>query len=331
MNSSSTLSAACWIALGLTAAASTAHAAGWADERNTPAVLVYEHAGGAGRSLNVTANIANLDSVGFNDEISSIEVLRGQWLFCEHADYKGKCITLGPGRHSIEAHFNDVISSIRMADSSSNSGWSTSTPSGSLAAYEHIDGGGRSITVTSAVTDLARQGFNDSISSLDIRQGTWQFCSDAEFGGRCITLGPGRHNVDAVMNDQISSMRPVNAASGYGQVQDSSAAVTLFQHAAFGGNSVAINGATADLGSLNFNDEASSIVVRIGRWEFCTDANFAGRCMLLGAGRHAVPAQFNDKISSVRPLDADGDRRPTSGTGNSGSSNSRKETYDIKF
>jgi hypothetical protein len=320
------------LGLAAVAAAAPAHAAGWNDDRNAP-VVVYEHAGGAGRSLNVVASMANLDSVGFNDEISSIEIRRGQWMFCEHADFRGKCITLGPGRHSIETYFNDAISSIRMADGgnsgwNNNGGWNSGTASGLVTVFEHSDQNGRSLAVNGAMADLSRNGFNDTISSVDIRQGTWQFCSDAEFGGRCITLGVGRHNMDAMMNDEISSIRQVSGNTGYGQNNGygGTGAVTLYQHIDFRGSSAQINGVVIDLSQQGFNDEASSIEVRSGRWEFCTDANFAGQCFVLGVGRHAVPSQFNDKISSVRPAGAVMDNRnPTPG------SNRRNETFDIKF
>ncbi|MBQ0937306.1 beta/gamma crystallin-related protein [Ideonella paludis] len=320
--------------LGMTALAAVAQAqaAGWNDDRNAP-VVVYEHAGGAGRALNVTGNMPNLDAVGFNDEISSIEVRRGQWLFCEHADFRGKCITLGPGRHSIETYFNDAISSIRMADGgnsgwNNNGGWSTGNVMGAVTIYEHIDSGGRSLAVNGPMTDLSRNGFNDSVSSVDIRQGSWQFCSDADFGGRCITLGPGRHNIDALMNDEISSIRQVAGNGGYGQggSYGGSAAVTLYQHIDFRGSSAQINGAAVDLSQQGFNDQASSIEVRSGRWEFCMDANFAGQCFVLGVGRHAVPSQFNDKISSVRPVGVAMDNRTPTPAGNR-----RNETFDIKF
>lgn len=313
--------------LGLTAATAVAQAqaAGWNDERDAP-VVVYEHAGGAGRALNVVGNMPNLDSVGFNDEISSVEIRRGQWLFCEHADFRGKCITLGPGRHSIEAYFNDSISSIRMADGSSN-GWNGGNVAGVVTVYEHTNQGGRSLAVNGALTDLSRNGFNDSISSVDIRQGTWQLCSDADFGGRCITLGPGRHNMDAVMNDEISSIRQVSSNGSYGPgIGAGAAAVTLYQHIDFRGSSAQFNGVAVDLSQQGFNDEASSIEVRSGRWEFCMDANFAGQCFVLGVGRHAVPSQFNDKISSLRPAGAVMDNRTPTPAGNR-----RNETFDIKF
>jgi hypothetical protein len=315
--------------LTIAAAVAPALAVGWNDDRNA-AVVVYEHAGGAGRTLNVVANIANLDSVGFNDEISSIEVRRGQWLFCEHADFKGKCITLGPGRHSIETYFNDAISSIRSADGSSggwnnNGGWNSGNVSGLVSVYEHIDQGGRTLAVNGPMTDLSRNGFNDEISSIEIRQGTWQFCSDADFAGRCITLGVGRHNVDKVMNDGISSIRQVTGNSGDGQA-NGSAAVTLYQHIDFRGRSAQFNGAAVDLSQQGFNDEASSIEVRSGRWEFCMDANFTGQCMVLGVGRHAVSSQFNDRISSLRPAGAVVDNRNPNAPGNR-----RNETFDIKF
>ena len=48
------------------------------------------------------------------------------------------------------------------------------------------------------------------VSSIVIRSGRWEFCTDADYHGRCQTLGPGSYGnlVDMGLNDQISSLRP---------------------------------------------------------------------------------------------------------------------------
>ncbi len=38
--------------------------------------------------------VRNLKAYGFNDRIVSVEILRGRWLLCEHADFRGDCIVL---------------------------------------------------------------------------------------------------------------------------------------------------------------------------------------------------------------------------------------------
>lgn len=78
-----------------------------------------------------------------------------------------------------------------------------------LRLYEHADFRGRSFSADRNVRDLERHGFNDLASSAVVQGGRWVVCSDARFGGTCITLRPGRYrNFDAMgINDQISSVR----------------------------------------------------------------------------------------------------------------------------
>lgn len=45
----------------------------------------------------------------------------------------------------------------------------------------------------------------------------------------------------------------------------------------------------------------SSIRISSGTWEFCSDANFQGRCMTFDKDvQSLVPMNFNDTISSMR-------------------------------
>jgi hypothetical protein len=63
-----------------------------------------------------------------------------------------------------------------------------------------------------------------------------------------------------------------------------------------------------------FNDRIGSIVVRRGRWEFCTDAGFRGNCRIYGPGEYrALGAGHNDAYSSARRV-----TRPGKGGGGKG-------------
>ena len=81
-----------------------------------------------------------------------------------------------------------------------------------------------------------------------------------------------------------------------------SAQVRLFQDDGFAGRSVAVDRNVRDLSRVGFNDEASSAVVRGGRWTLCSEARFRGRCVTLRPGRYASLREMglNDVVSSVR-------------------------------
>ncbi len=82
--------------------------------RSRHPVWLYEHGNFRGRTLRATGEISDLSSTGMNDVTSSIFVSVGTWQFCEHANYGGRCFTLGPGQYpEMPVGMNDTISSFR--------------------------------------------------------------------------------------------------------------------------------------------------------------------------------------------------------------------------
>src|SRR5258706_7640446 len=81
------------------------------------------------------------------------------------------------------------------------------------------------------------------------------------------------------------------------------AEMTIFSSPNFGGADMTIRGEARNLEGTGFNDRAASAIVRSGRWEVCTDAHFAGTCVVLGPGDYA---RLNDplyrRISSAREI-----------------------------
>lgn len=82
------------------------------------------------------------------------------------------------------------------------------------------------------------------------------------------------------------------------------AQVTFYEQPNFGGRSYTVNGSVSNFKSDNFNDRASSVVVRSQRWEVCVDQRYAGRCRVLRPGQYASleAMGLDDQISSVRAV-----------------------------
>ena len=57
--------------------------------------------------------------------------------------------------------------------------------------YDLEDFRGAMVRVDRPVDDFYNSGLNDRASSVSIRSGSWEICSDAHFRGQCVTLGPG--------------------------------------------------------------------------------------------------------------------------------------------
>ena len=63
--------------------------------------------------------------------------------------------------------------------------------------------------VRGEVANLQYEGFNDAVSSMELR-GRWEVCTDANFRGYCQIVDGSVRNLDRWgLNDRISSMRPV--------------------------------------------------------------------------------------------------------------------------
>ena len=75
--------------------------------------------------------------------------------------------------------------------------------------FEHDNFAGRSFDTERSVADFSRFGFNDKASSVIVRSGRWEVCSDGNFGGKCVSLRPGKYRSLSAMglNDSVSSAR----------------------------------------------------------------------------------------------------------------------------
>jgi uncharacterized protein YcfJ len=85
-----------------------------------------------------------------------------------------------------------------------------------------------------------------------------------------------------------------------------SAQITLYDGAGFRGRSFSTSQPVADLGRSGFNDRASSLVVDAGPWQVCDDTGFAGRCVVVLAGRYDSLRSIglDNRISSTQPVAA---------------------------
>ena len=87
--------------------------------------------------------------------------------------------------------------------------------------------------------------------------------------------------------------------------------VTIFKQPNFSGERLTVRGETPDLQRSCFHDQASSVVVNSGRWEFCTQPNFRGDCETLGPGQYGtLSPRLLHRVESVRQVDMYVDRGP---------------------
>jgi uncharacterized protein YcfJ len=97
-----------------------------------------------------------------------------------------------------------------------------------ITFYEGEEFRGRSFTTDKRVWNFERFGFNDRASSVVVDRGRWEVCEDARFEGRCVILRRGSYDSLRGMglNNQISSVRPVERGSRASEAPEPLAAPT---------------------------------------------------------------------------------------------------------
>jgi hypothetical protein len=198
---------------------------------------------------------------------------------------------------------------------------------GEITLFEQPEFGGRVVDLREITPSLNRFGFNDRASSVVVRAGRWEVCSDDNFNGFCAVLERGDYpHLDPRLNDRISSVREVGdrrhndrdgrsdrddrrdggrdggREGGWQQdPQDERAGVILFSEENLRGRSLPVAGDVGTLVDAGFNDAAASMVIRRGVWELCSDRDFRGQCRLFGPGeyRRLEPALYRS-VTSMR-------------------------------
>lgn len=83
------------------------------DNGRRDGVELFSTVGFNGERVQVRDELRNLEEMNFNDRAGSLIVYSGQWEFCQHSDFRGQCLTYGPGRYDRLGSLTNQISSMR--------------------------------------------------------------------------------------------------------------------------------------------------------------------------------------------------------------------------
>ncbi len=195
-------------------------------------IILYEGADFQGRRLNLRGVMPDLDRTDFNDRAESIIVREGVWEVCTDARFSGRCVRLQPGEYrNLRGSLDRSISSAREVTEAAYAppapvyqgapgpgprppAYVQGAPAGGAPRAILYSGpglSGRSFEIDrDVVRNLDRVGFNDRASSLEVLDGYWIFCSDANFEGDCKTFGPGEYpRLPFDLDNKISSGRRI--------------------------------------------------------------------------------------------------------------------------
>lgn len=297
-------------------------------------IELFEGPGFSGRSMILDQDSPNFRANDFNNRASSMIVRDGTWDLCVRANYQGGCRTYTRGRYAdLGPGIAGQVSSARLSGGYAEApyviggdGRAPQLPgsggivglggvapalTGRIILYDADGYAGRSMAVAENMVDLTNTGFNDQAASLLIESGTWELCTDSYFRGQCRMFGPGMmRRLEPAVYRAVSSLRlvggggvPAPAVASTGGRMINRVDIELFEHDNFEGRRFSTRTNVFDLAPENFNDITSSIVVYAGQWELCTDANFGGRCVVFGPGKHPSVYGLNDQFSSLRRID----------------------------
>ena len=204
-----------------------------------------------------------------------------------------------------------------------------------IIIYKQPNFRGQSYLINGEVANI-ENGLASEGSSMVVKGGYWEVCTEHHFQGECFVIAPGQYAGLRGLNNRIVSARFLGndqrhasraltytdqrfakreareeyrearredqrewreANRGERRWRDAGA-VELYGRPDFRGRSVRVEESLAYLGE--FDGRTSSMVVHDGVWEACTEPDFRGQCVTLRPGQYAQLAQLDDRVSSIR-------------------------------
>jgi len=174
---------------------------------------------------------------------------------------------------------------------------------GEITLYEHRDFRGDSLTLHRGAPNLERSGLSDSASSLVVRDGVWEVCTDAYFRGSCAQLQPGEYRrLDGPLNDRISSVREIVATTAVVPpivIASGEPRIVLFEAPGFGGSAFELTKTNGKLDRLPAYSGADAVIVYGGTWRLCSREYYRGECFDFVPGRYDSLGSLTGRVKSA--------------------------------
>ncbi len=151
-----------------------------------------------------------------------------------------------------------------------------------IVLYDGAGFSGAPQPVTGSEPRLGALRFDDRASSVNVRSGAWELCSEPNFRGDCRVISDRASDLGMLgLNNDVSSVRPVSAESAMDEAE--TPPIILFRSRGFRGESMAFSATTASLNGTGFEDRARSVQIHSGVWRVCSGRAFTDRCAYLDA------------------------------------------------
>ena len=185
--------------------------------RGREGVEMYSAPNFAGERFMVRRDMRQLTRDTFDDRAASLIVRGGAWEVCQHPDFGGRCQVVRQGEYpNLGRAFTRSITSVRQVGDDRGPGRGRDERNNGRDDVQR-DGvelfstpgfGGERFQVRQDVRQMGAGSFDDRAASVIVYSGEWAFCQHPDFGGQCVTYGPGRYDLGR-MSNQVTSIRRV--------------------------------------------------------------------------------------------------------------------------
>lgn len=202
-----------------------------------------------------------------------------------------------------------------------------------VTIYKQPNFAGGALTLKDNANNLATSGFHDQASSIEVKSGRWEFCSQPDFKGDCVTLDSGRyatldqkinHRVESVrevtryaQNDRARAADPYDRDNRYGddrtrygtdryadrhgsRFDEGRSGVEVFAGPGMRGRGVRVKRDIDTFEDTGLAGRISALVIHEGSWQVCTRPGYEGRCRVLEPGIYDDLGRFDNRIGSMR-------------------------------
>lgn len=190
-----------------------------------------------------------------------------------------------------------------------------------ITIYQQPNFGGPDVTVRDGARELKGTPVYDQGSSAVVRSGRWEVCSQPDFKGDCMVLGPGQyprlddklfHRTESVRRiDQVAAAEPQRRRDrdhdgdrDRGRFRDQRfAAVEVYVEPGFRGPAFKFDSDREILDSRFKDEGVASLIVHEGLWQLCSEGRYDGYCRTFEPGRYPRVGRFSgEPLASLRRI-----------------------------
>lgn len=244
----------------------------------------------SGNTIILTSSESDLALLEFSGFASSARVVSGAWTLYEAPSFGGRSIVIRAGAHKELPNFDNTAASARCEPV----GGGTITTGCEMVVYEgHL--AGASVTLKGNHADLATLDFASKAASVRVVSGTWTLFALPNLLGRAVSLTPASPSDLGTFAGVANSARCTPVV---GPTVTAGCELILYD-GRYTGNTIILNGNSADLSALGFQGLASSAKAVSGTWALFAAPNFQGQELPLRAGGSDTLGPMDDRSESA--------------------------------